>query len=76
MRVLHNLRTKNEHLPVLVLSGEADVEARLSCLTQRRDDYLIKPFNKENWSRACMLWCARANGHANKCCNSAMCRLI
>ncbi len=30
--VLDNLLAKNEHLPVLILSGEADVEARLSCL--------------------------------------------
>ncbi|MGB0478775.1 MAG: response regulator transcription factor [Parvibaculales bacterium] len=36
--VLDNLRAKNERLPVLVLSGEADVEARLSCLRAGADD--------------------------------------
>jgi two-component system cell cycle response regulator CtrA len=45
--MLDNLRAKNERLPVLVLSGEADVEARLSCLRSGADDYLTKPFNME-----------------------------
>lgn len=45
--VLDNLRAKNERLPVLLLSGEADVEARLSCLRSSADDYLTKPFNME-----------------------------
>ena len=45
--VLDNLRAKNERLPVLVLSGEADVEARLSCLRAGADDYLTKPFNMD-----------------------------
>lgn len=45
--ILDNLRAKNERLPVLVLSGEADVEARLSCLRSGADDYLTKPFNME-----------------------------
>ena len=45
--VLDNLRAKNERLPVLVLSGEADVEARLSCLRAGADDYLTKPLNMD-----------------------------
>ena len=45
--VLDNLRAKNEHLPVLVLSGEADVEALLTCLRAGADDYLTKPFNMD-----------------------------
>ena len=63
--VLDNLRAKNEHLPVLVLSGEADVEARLSCLRTGTDDYLIKPFNMEQLVARLHALVRRASGHAN-----------
>ena len=43
--VLQNLRQKNANLPVLILSGEAEVEKRLTCLEAGADDYLVKPFN-------------------------------
>ena len=63
--VLDNLRAKNERLPVLVLSGEADVEARLSCLRAGADDYLTKPFNMDELVARLHALVRRANGHAN-----------
>lgn len=63
--VLQNLRTKNEQLPVLVLSGQADVEAQLSCLHAGADDYLVKPFNKDELVARLHALVRRANGHAN-----------
>ncbi len=63
--VLNNLRAKNEHLPVLILSGEADVEARLSCLRAGTDDYLTKPFNMDELVARLHALVRRANGHAN-----------
>ena len=63
--VLDNLRAKNEHLPVLILSGEADVEARLSCLRAGADDYLTKPFNMDELVARLHALVRRANGHAN-----------
>jgi two-component system cell cycle response regulator CtrA len=63
--VLDNLRAKNERLPVLVLSGEADVEARLSCLRSGADDYLTKPFNMEELVARLHALVRRANGYAN-----------
>lgn len=63
--VLQNLRAKNEQLPVLVLSGEADVEARLSCLRAGADDYLTKPFNMDELIARLHALVRRANGHAN-----------
>lgn len=64
-KVLDNLRAKNEHLPVLILSGEADVEARLSCLRAGADDYLTKPFNMDELVARLHALVRRANGHAN-----------
>ena len=63
--VLDNLRAKNERLPVLVLSGEADVEARLSCLRSGADDYLTKPFNMEELVARLHALVRRANGHGS-----------
>jgi two-component system cell cycle response regulator CtrA len=63
--VLLNLRQKNPHLPVLILSGEADVEARLSCLQNGADDYLIKPFNTKELIARLHALVRRANGHGS-----------
>ena len=63
--ILDNLCAKNEHLPVLILSGEADVEARLSCLRAGADDYLTKPFNMDELVARLHALVRRANGHAN-----------
>ena len=63
--VLDNLRAKNEHLPVLILSGEADVEARLSCLRAGADDYLTEPNNMDELVGRLHALVRRANGHAN-----------
>jgi Response regulators consisting of a CheY-like receiver domain and a winged-helix DNA-binding domain len=61
--VLQNLRQQNTDMPVLILSGDTQVESRLSCLHKGADDYLIKPFNMEDWWRVCKRWCA-CHGHA------------
>ena len=63
--ILDNLRAKNERLPVLVLSGEADVEARLLCLRSGADDYLTKPFNMDELVARLHALVRGANGHAN-----------
>ena len=63
--VLDNLRAKNEHLPVLILSGAADVEARLSCLRAGADDYLTKPFNMDELVARLHALVRCANGPAN-----------
>jgi len=63
--VLMNLRGKDERLPVLVLSSEADVEARLACLHAGADDYLTKPFNMAELVARLQALVRRANGHAH-----------
>lgn len=63
--VLMNLRSKNADLPVLILSGESDVEARLACLNAGADDYLTKPFNMAELVARLQALVRRANGHAH-----------
>ena len=63
--VLDNLRAKNERLPVLILSGEADDKARLTCLRAGADDYPTNPFNMDELVARLHALVRRANGHAN-----------
>ena len=62
--VLENLRQKNTNLPVLILSGESEVEKRLTCLQLGADDYLLKPFNLRELTARLYALARRANGHA------------
>ena len=62
--VLQNLRQKNANLPVLILSGETEVEKRLTCLEAGADDYLVKPFNLKELVARLHALARRANGHA------------
>jgi two-component system copper resistance phosphate regulon response regulator CusR len=43
--VLKHIRTKKPSLPVLILSGRAEVEDRVKGLDLGADDYLAKPFS-------------------------------
>ena len=62
--VLQNLRQQNTDMPVLILSGDTQVESRLSCLHKGADDYLIKPFNMEELVARLQALVRRANGHS------------
>ncbi|MDJ0536672.1 MAG: response regulator transcription factor [Xenococcaceae cyanobacterium MO_207.B15] len=44
----HQLRTSGSRIPVLMLLEEETVEERVACLEAGADDYLLKPYNKEN----------------------------
>ena len=46
-QVLHSLRRDKVDTPVLVLSGDEKVESRVKALGLGADDYLLKPFRKE-----------------------------
>jgi len=44
LEVLRDLRQKHRHLPVLILTAQDAVEARVQALALGADDYLVKPF--------------------------------
>ena len=62
--VLQNLRQKNTSMPGLILSGDAEVESRLSCLHKGADDYLLKPFHMQELTARLQALVRRANGHS------------
>ena len=45
LEVLSNLRSKNSHLPVLILTAADSVEQRVKGLDLGADDYMAKPFS-------------------------------
>ncbi len=45
LEVLSNLRNKNSHLPVLILTAADSVEQRVKGLDLGADDYMAKPFS-------------------------------
>ena len=63
--VLENLRQRDAKLPVLMLSGETEVEKRLACLELGADDYLVKPFNLKELVARLHALARRANGHTH-----------
>lgn len=44
--LLHELRRRGDHVPVLMLTAQYSVEDRVSALDLGADDYLVKPFDQ------------------------------
>ncbi len=62
--VLKQLRVARVNTPVLVLSGNPDIEAKVKTLGYGADDYLTKPFNKDELIARIMAIVRRSKGHA------------
>jgi len=63
LEVLKVLRAGKIHTPVLVLSGDATLEARIKSLTGGADDYMTKPFNKDELAARLRAIMRRARTH-------------
>ncbi|MDR1366056.1 MAG: response regulator transcription factor [Holosporales bacterium] len=63
--VLRKLRESNVPTPVLVLSGVSDTPDRVKCLNVGADDYLIKPFDREELVSRVQAIVRRSKGHAD-----------
>ena len=74
--VLNELRKNGDQTPVVILSGQTEIEARLTCPNLEADDYLTKPLHSKNWSPDLTRWCAIAMDIAKMCWNLATCRRI
>ena len=64
IEVLKKLRLNKVSTPVLVLSGQADMDTKLKCLGAGADDYLTKPANHAELAARLRAVVRRAKGHA------------
>ena len=62
--VLRNLRTAKVRTPVLILSGNAIVEAKVKALGYGADDYMTKPFHKDELVARIQAVVRRSKGHS------------
>jgi two-component system cell cycle response regulator CtrA len=62
--VLKQLRLGRVNTPVLILSGNPDIDAKVKTLGYGADDYLTKPFNKDELIARITAIVRRSKGHA------------
>jgi two-component system, cell cycle response regulator CtrA len=62
--VLRKLRVQNIKTPVLVLSGLADLQSKIRAFGLGADDYMTKPFHKDELTARATAIIRRAKGHA------------
>ena len=62
--VLKQLRMSRVNTPVLILSANPDIEAKVKTLGYGADDYLTKPFNKDELIARITAIVRRSKGHA------------
>ena len=60
--VLNELRKNGDETPVIIVSGQTEIEARLTCLNLGPDDYLTKPLHSEELVARLEALVRRANG--------------
>ncbi len=63
VEALRDLRLKKNVTPVIILSGTADVETKVSALAAGADDYMTKPFHKSELSARINAVVRRSRGH-------------
>lgn len=59
LTLLQELKAKNSHLPVLMITGHGDVQTAVSAMRNGAVDFLEKPFADHNLLRAVERACAR-----------------
>ncbi len=64
VEVLRKLRLNRVITPVLVLSGQTDLDTKIKCLSAGADDYVVKPANHAELAARLRAVVRRAKGHA------------
>ena len=63
--ILDRMRRKRVSAPVLILSGLADIQSKLEGFTLGADDYLTKPFNRDELLARIHALLRRSRGHSH-----------
>lgn len=63
--VLRIIRQAEVDTPVLILTGSDDMEVRLKCFAYGADDYMTKPFHREELTARMHAIIRRSRGHAS-----------
>jgi two-component system cell cycle response regulator CtrA len=63
LQALRKLRAKKNRTPVIMVTGAADVESKVSALSSGADDYVTKPFFKAELIARMTAVARRARGH-------------
>lgn len=53
MEVLQKIRSCNDQLPILILTGRSEMETRIRCLDLGADDCMLKPFSLQELRARC-----------------------
>jgi two-component system cell cycle response regulator CtrA len=64
MDVLRTLRVSKINTPIMILSGTAEIEAKVKTFTGGADDYMTKPFHKDELVARIHAVVRRSKGHA------------
>ena len=65
IEALRELRLKKDPTPVIILSGTTDVDTKVTALAAGADDYMTKPFHKEELSARLTAVVRRSRGHTD-----------
>ena len=63
IEALRELRMKKISTPVIILSGTTDVDVKIQALAAGADDYMTKPFHKEELKARITAVVRRSRGH-------------
>lgn len=63
--VLREIRSANNHLPILILTARDTLDERVKGLDHGADDYMVKPFDLEELTARARALIRRSRGHAN-----------
>ena len=64
LEVLRHLRSSRVETPVMILSGSAEIESKVKTLGGGADDYVTKPFHKEELVARIHALVRRSKGHS------------
>ena len=72
LEVARELR-EHDDVPILILTARDALESRVEGLDSGADDYLVKPFERQELWLACAPCCAAARPAARRRCGSGIC---